>query len=161
MKRKLLILWLALTTVSSYAQDGAPVWTNLFNNSLGGRDSTANAMAVDTNGNIFVTGARSDSCSRQRSRRGAPPARTGGSEGRAATAIVSLLGRGFANPQDIHPRSGDHLEAGGGAIGKPDDDPKMKNENLRRCVLANQARRNHTDCIGQLVIGYLAMAQLQ
>ena len=88
-------------------------------------------------------------------------ARTGGNKGRAATAIVSLLGRGFANPQVIHPRSGDHLEAGGGAIGKLDDDPKMKNENMRHCVLANQARRNHTDCIGQSMIGFLAMTQLQ
>jgi hypothetical protein len=53
------------------------------------------------------------------------------------------------------------LEAGGGTIGKLDDDPKMKNENLRRYVLVNQARRDDTDCIGQSVIGYLAMTQLQ
>jgi hypothetical protein len=57
MKRGLFILQLMLVAAALYAQDGTAVWTNRFNNSLGGRDSTANALVVDTNGNIFVTGA--------------------------------------------------------------------------------------------------------
>jgi hypothetical protein len=40
----------------AYSGAGVPLWTNRYSS---GRDSTANAIAVDTNGNIFVTGQSS------------------------------------------------------------------------------------------------------
>ncbi|NBU11450.1 MAG: hypothetical protein EBS84_20975, partial [Proteobacteria bacterium] len=38
-----------------YSSSGTPVWTNTFNGNLNGND-VANAIAVDTNGNAWVTG---------------------------------------------------------------------------------------------------------
>ena len=38
-----------------YSPEGLPLWTNIFNGSANGNDS-ANAVALDTNGNVYVTG---------------------------------------------------------------------------------------------------------
>jgi Beta-propeller repeat len=43
-----------------YSNAGMPLWTNLFNGS-GNNDDVANAIAVDANGNVFVTGHQSGS----------------------------------------------------------------------------------------------------
>ncbi len=53
----LLMFLLAVTAGVAHAQDGLPLWTNRYQGSAGGADSVANALVVDTNGNVFVTGS--------------------------------------------------------------------------------------------------------
>ena len=48
-------LWLSGEASILNAADGSPVWTNVFNG-LGNTTNYAEAMAVDGNGNVFVTG---------------------------------------------------------------------------------------------------------
>lgn len=53
MKRLILFFGFVLAAATAVAQNGAPVWTNRF---ADGRDDYPRGIAVDGNGNIFVTG---------------------------------------------------------------------------------------------------------